>query len=88
MAARGEPRCSLTDGDQISEDVAGFNRRKLMSIAQQDKSAAVAQGSNEPFHEGQINHRAFVDDDNALGQPIIGVMQETSRPLRVAQQPV
>ena len=77
-----------TDGDKIAKDVAGLDRRKLMSIAQQDKPAAVAQRPNEPLHQGQINHRAFVDDDDSLGQPVILMMQEAARPLRVAQQPV
>ena len=39
-----------------------------MCIAQQDKPRVVAERSHKPFHHGQVDHRALVDNDNTFGQ--------------------
>ena len=57
-----------------------------MSIAQQDKPRLVAERPHQPFHHGQVDHRALVDNDHTLGQPVVLMMEETAGSLRVTEQ--
>ena len=59
-----------------------------MSIAEQDKPRIVAERPNEPLHHGQVDHRALVNYDNPLGQPVVLMVEETAGSGRVAEQPV
>ena len=59
---------------------------KLVSVSQENEQGIITEGTNESFHEIQVNHRAFINDQDSLGEAIIMMVLESAGAVRVSEQ--
>lgn len=50
-------------GDEVSEDRAGTDGGQLVDVADQKKVSMFGEGAKEAAHEGNVDHGAFVNDE-------------------------
>src|SRR5690606_789553 len=62
--------------EDAGEDVAGFDGGELVRVADEDEAGVVGDGVDELGHQGQVDHRGFVDDDHVERQRVVGVVAE------------
>ena len=77
----------------VLEDRAGADGRKLVDIADEYDACALGHGFKEMLHEHDVHHRHLVEDDGVGVQRIVGVLLEYGRAVGLhtalcAQQPM
>ena len=77
---------SCARGEQVAKGGARGDRGKLVRIAEDDEPRVPVQRAHQPLHQGQIKHRAFVDEHHAGGQGIVAMVQKGSALRRIAEQ--
>src|SRR5690606_22887580 len=70
----GEGVAGAGGAEDAGEDVAGFDRRELVGVADQDQAGAGGDGFGELGHQREVDHRGFVDDDDVVRQRVVGVV--------------
>ena len=63
----------------VLEDGAGADGRKLVDIADEDDACALGHGFKEMLHEHDVHHRHLVEDDGVGVQRIVGVLFKEGR---------
>ena len=72
---------------EVREDRAGFHRRELVFVAEQDETALRPQRIEQFPHQQQRDHRALVDDDQVPRQRVPAVVPAVAARID-AEQPV
>jgi hypothetical protein len=73
---------------QVAQHRAGFHRRQLILVAEQDQCRLRRQGGQQRRHHFQVDHRGFIDDQHIDIQLVAGVVLEGARVGPCAQQAV
>ena len=56
-------------GDDVEQHVAGAHRGELVDVAHEDQPGPRRDGPQQALHEGDVNHRRLVDDDQPGIEP-------------------
>ena len=65
-------------GAQLGKHRAGFHRRKLVLVAQQDDAGGVGHRFQQLRGQREIEHRGLVDHQRVDGQRVAGVVNEAT----------
>lgn len=75
----GSERIQFRRIAEVREDRAGFHRRELVFVAEQDETALRPQRIEQFPHQQQRDHRALVDDDQVPRQRVPAVVPGSCR---------
>jgi hypothetical protein len=64
--------------DKVAQHAARSHGRQLINIAEKDQVAARIDSAQQVIHQGQIDHRGFVDDDEIGFQWIFFIALKTA----------
>ena len=62
--------------DDVAEHGAGFDRRELLGVSDDDQARVGTQRLEQPGHHGQRHHGGLVDDDDVVAQRVRPVVPE------------
>jgi len=67
-----------TGGDQVAQNIAGADARKLVGVADQHQRDGVGQSLQKLVHEPDVDHRGLVQDETIAAHRIVEVEFETA----------
>lgn len=65
--------------DQIPEDGAGPDGRKLVDVADEEEGGGFREGSKDGMQQRHIDHGGLVDDEEVGGELVVFLAEESAR---------
>ena len=88
MPPASGPMSILSGWDQSAKHRTRGDRRQLVRIAEQDQPRSRLNRIRQPLHQGDVQHRSFIDDNHLCRKRVVAMMAEAAGIGRVTEQAV